>query len=126
MHTHMRMYLLSDNKLVTRLRRARGPTIPDKLAEDVAELVYLIRNRLPIPRVLLKNGKRALGEFIDCRAKDAALVQTSELPASPASRASTPLPVLPVDFHQPDPVTSSAARSNAAVSSGSKAEDVVD
>ena len=46
-------------------RCARGPTIHDKFVGDVTELAYLVRNRLPIPRVLLKNGKCVLGEFID-------------------------------------------------------------
>ena len=117
----------SNNKLVTRVRRACGPTIHDKLVKDDTELVYLIRNRLPIPRVLLKNGKRALGEFIDSRDKDAALAPISELPASPAPRDTTPAPVVPIDTHELDPVTPSIACSNAAaIISGSAAVEAID
>ena len=112
---------------MTHTRRARGPTIHDKLIEDVTELAYLVRNRLPIPRVLLKNGKCALRKFIDSRDKDSALALISEPSASLASRDTTPAPVIPVDTHAPDPVTSpTACLTTAAITYVSAAEDALD
>lgn len=65
-----------DNKLVTRLRRARGPTIQEKLANDVANLTYTLRNRLPVPRVLLRNGKRDINTFLESRENECLSVVT--------------------------------------------------
>ena len=45
------------DELVMRQRRARGPTLKVKYAGDSTELIYLLKNRLPVPRTLLKNGK---------------------------------------------------------------------
>ena len=59
-----------DNQLVTRIHRACGPSLHDKLANDMVELIYAVRNRKIIPRMLLKNGKRALGDFSKSREKD--------------------------------------------------------
>ena len=93
-----------DNKLVTRLRRARGLSLHDKLANDVVELIYAVRNRKPIPRVLLNNGKRALSEFSKSRDSDAATITTSEPPVHLPSNAAASITAV---FSVEDDTTSS-------------------
>ena len=93
-----------NNKLVTRLRRARGLSLHDKLANDVVELIYAVRNRKPIPRVLLKNGKRALSEFSKSRDNDAATITTSEPPVHLPSNAAASITAV---FSVEDDTTSS-------------------
>lgn len=53
--------------LVKRLNRACGPPLRRNLAQDVSELVYVFKTRQPVPRVILKNGKRALSVFTETR-----------------------------------------------------------
>ena len=49
--------------LVKRLKCAVGPK--KKYALDVGELIYAVKNNLPGPRALLKNGKRSATGFAD-------------------------------------------------------------
>lgn len=51
---------LCDGKdvLVARQRRAQGLSMKEKLAGDVADLIYYFKNRRPLPHTLLNNGKR--------------------------------------------------------------------
>ena len=55
--------------LVKRLKRAVDPTLVTKYATDIADLCYAIRNEHPLPRTLLKNGKRSASVFIASRSK---------------------------------------------------------
>ena len=49
--------------LVTRRKVGTGKTIREKHVMDVWSLVCAIKNGAPVPRVLLKNGKRARADF---------------------------------------------------------------
>ena len=49
----------SKDVLVRRLKRAVEPPLSKKYADDVANIVYCIKNCQNLPRVLLKNGKRS-------------------------------------------------------------------
>ena len=62
---------LCDSKdlLVTRQNRASGPTLKEKHARDIAQLVYSLKHHQIVPRILLKNGKRVFHEFVDAREK---------------------------------------------------------
>ena len=53
--------------LVKRMKRAIGPPLRKKYALDVAELIYVVKNNQPVPRTLLKNGKRSATAFADSR-----------------------------------------------------------
>ena len=43
---------------------AVGPPLKE-CTLDVAELIYAVKNNLPVPRALLKNGKRSATAFAD-------------------------------------------------------------
>ena len=45
--------------IVQRQKRANGPRIEQKLAVDIATLIYHLRNETSLPRTLLRNGKRS-------------------------------------------------------------------
>ena len=49
----------SKDVLVRRLKRAVESPLSKKYADDVANIVYCIKNCQNLPRVLLKNGKRS-------------------------------------------------------------------
>ena len=53
--------------LVKRLKRATGPSLTMKYANDVAVLCYAIKNCQPLPRTLLRNGKRSAAAYITSR-----------------------------------------------------------
>ena len=50
--------------LVKRLKCAVGPPLKN-YALDVAELIYAVKNNLPVPCALLKNGKQSATAFAD-------------------------------------------------------------
>ena len=50
--------------LAKRLKRSVGPSLKKKYATDIADLCYTIRNNQPVPRTLLKNGKRSAAIFV--------------------------------------------------------------
>ena len=49
-----------------RMKRATGPSLRKKHALDVVELIYVVKNNQPVPRTLLKKGKRSATAFADC------------------------------------------------------------
>ena len=49
------------------MKRVTGPPLRKKYALDVVELLYVIKNNQPVPRTLLKNGKRSATTFADSR-----------------------------------------------------------
>lgn len=53
--------------LVRCLKRAVGPPLVVKYATDIAELCYALKHHRPVPRTLLKNGKRSATTFIASR-----------------------------------------------------------
>ena len=72
--------------LVKRLKRAVGPTLVTKYANDIADLCYAIRNEHPLPRTLLKNGKRSASVFMASRSRSPSSHLTPHavnLPSSP-------------------------------------------
>jgi hypothetical protein len=48
-----------NDDLVSRHNCAKGPPLKFKLAADISELAYALKNYLSVPRVLVKNGKRS-------------------------------------------------------------------
>ena len=72
--------------LVKRLKRAVGPTLVTKYANDIADLCYAIKNEHPPPRTLLKNGKRSASVFMASRSRNPSSHLTPHavnLPSSP-------------------------------------------
>ena len=57
----------SRDVLVKRLRKAVGPPLPRNYVSDVADLSYALKNRQPVPRSLLKNGKLSATVFVTSR-----------------------------------------------------------
>ena len=53
--------------LVRRLKRACGPSISTKYAQDIATLLYHLKNRTRVTRTLLRNGKRSAADFSESR-----------------------------------------------------------
>ena len=64
--------------LVKRLKRAVGPSLGTKYANDIADLCYALRNEQLVPRTLLKNGKRSAAAFIAARSRVSSSPQTSD------------------------------------------------
>ena len=48
------------------MKRATGPSLRKKHALDVVDLIYVVKNNQPVPRTLLKKGKRTTTAFADC------------------------------------------------------------
>ena len=72
--------------LVKRLKWAVGPTLVTKYANEIADLCYAIRNEHPLPRTLLKNGKRSASLFMASRSRSPSSCLTPHavnLPSSP-------------------------------------------
>ena len=59
----------SRDVLLRRLKRAVCPPLPTKYATGITDLCYALKNRQPVPRTLLKNGKRSATAFITSRAR---------------------------------------------------------
>ena len=57
----------SKDVLARRLKRALGPPLSKKYADDVADIVYCIKNCHNLLRVLLKNGKRSAAVYNSAR-----------------------------------------------------------
>lgn len=53
--------------LVHRLKRATGPRLETKLANDIALLIYNLKNHFIIPRTLLRNGKKSQQYYVSTR-----------------------------------------------------------
>lgn len=49
--------------LVRRLKRAIGPSLSKKYADNVADIVYYVKNYQSLPRILLRNGKRSTAAY---------------------------------------------------------------
>ena len=60
---------LPEDVLVSRQKHANGNPLWEKLADDVCALLTCIGNNDPIPRQLLRNGKRSAAEFEALRKK---------------------------------------------------------
>ncbi len=73
--------------LVKRLKRANGPSLKKKFAQDVAELAIAIKNEQPVPRVLLKNGKPAASAFAESRERRLSIVASSPTQATHTSES---------------------------------------
>ena len=72
--------------LVKRLKRANGPSLK-KLAQDIADLTLAVKNNHPVPRVLLKNGKRAASTFVELRERRPSIAAiNTDLSISPTQR----------------------------------------
>ena len=54
----MRNKTLIGDELVSRRCTSRGKPLPVKLSEDVYSLIHCLKNNLPVPRNVIKNGKR--------------------------------------------------------------------
>ena len=85
------------DNLVRRLKRAVGPSLVTKYANDIADLCYALKHKQLVPRILLKNGKRSTTSFIASRLQKSPTVDvdaptsylteshsTSSVPISPA------------------------------------------
>ena len=67
-----------NDNIVKRLKRAVGLSLAEKYAADIADLCYALRHKQPVPRTLLKNGKRSAAAFISSRLRDSPSGQTSQ------------------------------------------------
>ena len=71
--------------LVRCLKRAVGPPLVVKYATDIAELCYALKHHRPVPRTLLKNGKRSATTFIASRLRCTSIASASDAVVSPIS-----------------------------------------
>ncbi len=91
----------TNSQLVTRLRRARGSSMQVKLTDDIVTLIYHLRNRLQIPRVLLKNGKRDINTFVESRDREAESVPVHPTPTVSSEQPTTEQSVpRAIDIHE--------------------------
>ena len=80
----------SKDVLVRRLKRAVGPPLGKKYADDVAELVYCIKNSRELPRLLLTNGKRSAAVYDKLRDRSHPVpINSSTQPSAPIVPSAT-------------------------------------
>lgn len=53
--------------LVQRQKRSMGPRLEIKLANDIAMLIYNLKNNVQVPRSLIRNGKKSSEYFTSAR-----------------------------------------------------------
>ena len=75
--------------LVERQKRGTGPRLEIKLANDIATLVYLLKNGITVPRTLLRNGKKSHEYFTSARNKQSTIANDSISSANGISQPST-------------------------------------
>ena len=66
------------DELVSRRCTSRGKPLPVKLSEDVCSLVHCLKNDLPAPRCIIKNGKRDRAYLESSRANTSQSIQSSQ------------------------------------------------
>ena len=76
------------------LKRAVGPPLVVKYATDIAELCYALKHHRPVPRTLLKNGKRSATTFIASWLRCTSIASASDAVVSPISLSPTLQPNL--------------------------------
>ena len=70
----------SKDVLVRQLKRAVGPPLSKKYADDVADIIYCIKNCQNLPRVLLKNGERSAAAHNSARERRPSVSATPPSP----------------------------------------------